>query len=386
MRIAIVCPYDLTVPGGVQQHVDQLGVALARTGDDVAVIGPGPDDVPDGDAGVVRIGVGASAPVPFNESVAPLALHPAVARRTVTALRSFRPDVVHVHEPAVPWVSLAAVARGPRPIVATFHAWSDQDRTYRLARPILRRMLRRVDGLIAVSDAAAAYHAGALGLPLGRFRVVPNGVDVARFRDAEPFAEEQDAERPLVLFVGRLERRKGADVAVRAFLHVKATHPRARLVVVGDGPQRDAVEGLVPAALRGDVRFLGRVPDGDVPRWFATADVYLSPALGGESFGIVLIEALAAGTPVLASDIPGYRSVITAGRTGRLSPPGDADALASDLAELLSTPAARRSLAEAGREAVTAYDWPTVARRVREVYGKAVLGHHARLEGHPPPA
>lgn len=387
MRVAIVSPYDLAVPGGVQQHVEHLANALARRGDDLLVLGPGPDPLPAGntDPEVVRASVGASAKIRFNDSVAPLALMPTAARRTVVALRRFRPDVVHVHEPAVPWVSLAAATRGPRPVVATFHAWSDQDRAYRIARPVLSRLFGRLDGMIAVSSAAAGYHAGALGRPSGQFRVIPNGVDVARFRDAEPMDGEVDPSRPLVLFVGRLEERKGARDAIRAFVQLKTTQPRARMVVVGDGPQRVACEAAVPPALRQDVRFLGRVPDDEVPRWFRTADLYVAPALGGESFGIVLLEAMAAGAPVIASDIPGYRSSVTDGRNGRLVPPGDPVALAKCCDELLSSPKLRTSLVRQAQQEVLRYDWARVASEVREVYGRAVLREHARRSGLVPP-
>ncbi|MFT5222797.1 MAG: phosphatidylinositol alpha-mannosyltransferase, partial [Glaciecola sp.] len=209
MRIAIVSPYDLAVPGGVQQHVEYLANALAERGDDLLVLGPGPDPLPAGNTieQVQRASVGSSTKLRFNASVAPLALAPNSARRTLATLRRFAPDVVHIHEPSVPWVSMTAAARGPRPIVATFHAWSDTDRAYRSARPALSRLFSRLDGFVAVSPVAAKYHAGALGLSEGRFKVIPNGVDVARFRDASPMDGEVDASRPLVLFAGRLEER-----------------------------------------------------------------------------------------------------------------------------------------------------------------------------------
>lgn len=387
MRVAIVSPYDLAVPGGVQQHVDFLADALGRRGDDVLVVGPGPDPLPDSPVGahLDRRAVGVSQGVPFNDSVAPLALLPMAARRTVTTLRQFAPDVVHVHEPVVPWVSLAATAWGPRPVVATFHAWSDHDRIYRATRPLAKRLLRRLGGMIAVSPAAADYHGSALGLPKGRIRLIPNGVQVARFRDAEPIAEHLDPSRPLVLFVGRLEERKGARDAIRAFVQLKTTRPRARMVVVGDGPQRAACEAAVPSGLRGDVTFVGRVPDTEVPRWFRTADLYLAPATGGESFGIVLLEAMAAGTPVIASDIPGYRTSVHDGRNGRLVPPGKPAEFARAAEELLANDRLRASLVTQASTEVERYDWDRVAREVREVYGRAVLQDHARRHGTPPP-
>lgn len=374
MRVALVSPYDLDVPGGVQAHVLELAGALRASGDEVVVIGPG-------GSGPDRVGVGRASKVRFNGSVAPLALDPRAIRRVGDALSTFQPDVVHVHEPMVPWVGPAAVLRGPRPVVATVHAWSDHDRLYRLARPAVQRLIRRVDAWTAVSDAAAQYHAAALGLPRGRFRIVPNGVHVDRFAQAQPFREQVDPDRPLILFVGRLEPRKGLDVLVRAFVGLKAHHPRARLAIVGDGDERDRCQSLVPAGLRPDVTFLGRVPADDLPRWFATADLFVAPARGGESFGIVLIEAMAAGATVVASDIPGYRSVATHDRTACLVPPGDHAALATALGDLVANAGRRSSLAAAAREQVRQYDWEVLATQVREVYGGAVLREHARRHG-----
>lgn len=364
MRIALVSPYDLAVPGGVQSHVEQLAAALTALGDDVEIVGPGP--------GHGHRSVGGSTGIPFNDSVAPIALDPRAAGRTVRTLRDLDPDVVHVHEPAVPWVSLGACLRGPTPIVGTFHAWSSSNRAYRLARPLLRRAVRRLDQLTAVSPAAAAYHAKALGLPEGRFRLVPNGVDVARFSDAEPLPEIVEDDHETLLFVGRLEPRKGLSQLVHAFIELKATRPGLRLLVVGEGPERDVCQALLPGRLRSDVVFLGRVDQDDLPRFYRSADVYVSPALGGESFGIVLLEAMAAGTPVVASDIPGYRTVLSDGKQGRLVPPRDVKALAAALGALLDNPALREAMAREGQRTVDGYDWTRVAAQVRDVYAVAV--------------
>ncbi len=366
MKVALVCPYDIDVPGGVQSHVLHLAEALRRAGDDVEVIAPGTR--PRGDITTV----GGSLRLPFNDSVAPIALGPRAGRATVAALRDFDPDVVHVHEPAVPVVSTAAVLGARAPVVATFHAWSDRARAYGLARHVLRPVLRRIDAHLAVSSAAAAYHGGALGRAPESFEIVPNGVDVRRFADAVPFPQMQDA--PCLLFVGRLEPRKGLDVLLHAFTKLKSTRPDLRLYVVGDGPDRDASRQLLPAGLRSDVVFLGRVGQDELPRFYRSCDLFVAPALGGESFGIVLIEALAAGRPVVASDIPGYASVLTDGVTGRLVPPRDPDALAGAIGALLDNPATARALADAGHEMVSRYDWDAVAQQARRVYTRVVGG------------
>lgn len=360
MRVALISPYDLDVPGGVQSQVLGLADHLTALGDDVVVVGPAARS-----RGRIRA-VGSSTGLAFNDSVAPVALHPLVVQRVRRALSDFRPDVVHVHEPAVPMVSAAAVLTSPAPVVATFHAWSERRAAYSLARPLLRPVLARIDRRIAVSHAAAAYHAAALGEPEGTFEIIPNAVDVARFRDAKPFVPMRD--QPSLLFLGRLEPRKGLTQLIRAFVLLKTELPDLRLYVVGDGPEREEAQALVSGSLRTDVVFLGRVTDEELPRFFRSCDVYVSPALSGESFGIVLIEAMAAGRPVVASDIPGHRSVVRDGVNGCLVPPGDPPALASAIRALFDNPALAKALADEGRAGVADYDWSAVAERVRAVY------------------
>jgi len=309
VKVALVCPYDWSRPGGVRNHVAHLAVFLAAD-HEVRILAPAAAGWPgaataDPLAREVTV-VGRPLPVRYNGSVAPVALSPAVGRRVVAALRAFDPHVVHVHEPIAPLVSLAAAAWGPPPLVATFHAWGRSTRAYRLTQPLAGRVARRLDARIAVSPAAQQYAADALGLPLGAFRVVPNGVDEPAFAAAQPLPELADPGRPLLLFVGRLEPRKGLDVAIRAFLRLRAAGSRLRLCVVGDGPERSRAQEMVPPSLRPDVLFVGRVDAAELPRYHASADLFLAPATGGESFGIVLLEAMAAGLPPVASDIPGY--------------------------------------------------------------------------------
>jgi phosphatidyl-myo-inositol alpha-mannosyltransferase len=204
-----------------------------------------------------------------------------------------------------------------------------------------------------------------------RFEVVPNGVEVARFaRVPERDAAGHDGPETL-LFVGRLEPRKGLATLIEAFVRLRSDRPGVRLVVVGEGPERARCEAALPGSLRRDVRFLGRVDDAALVDAYAEADLYVSPALGGESFGIVLLEAMAAGRAVVASDLPGYRSVVSPGRDGLLVPPGDAAALATALAGLLDDPDRRASMIAAGRATAAAHDWPVVARRLRAVYQRA---------------
>ncbi|MFT6803064.1 MAG: phosphatidylinositol alpha-mannosyltransferase [Nitriliruptoraceae bacterium] len=363
MRVAIVCPYDLERPGGVQQHVLLLAEALRAMGDQVVTIGPGA-------AEGQHVDVGRGRGVRINGSVAPIAVGPGVARRTRLAIERFDPDVVHVHEPSVPSVSMAA-ARSSAPVVTTHHAWAEKAGVYGLLGPLLRGRVRAAAVRIAVSPAAASHHARALRLPTAAFSIVPNGVSVDRFASALPL-DRLHGDAPVLLFVGRLEPRKGFEQAVTAFAYLKARHPDLRLVVVGDGPERERCQSLLPAGLRDDVDMLGRVSDADLCRVYASADIFVAPALGGESFGIVLLEAMAAGCAVVASDLPGFRSVVDDQVTARLVPPGDARAIASSVDALLSNPALRQAQIDAAREAVQAFDWPGVATRIRSVYATAL--------------
>jgi phosphatidyl-myo-inositol alpha-mannosyltransferase len=373
VRIAIVSPYDLQRPGGVQSHVRQLAARLREEGEQVVLVGAGPVGVARGRDTVAEIGVGRARGVPFNGAVAPVALGPLAARRTVRALERLGPDVVHVHEPLVPMVGLAAAFGSAAPLVVTFHAWSEDDRAYRLLRPLGRGLLARTAVAVAVSRAAADYHAAALGIDPASLRIVPNGVDVAPFRRAaDALGAERPPGPPRVVFVGRLEPRKGVLVLARAFRELLDSHPDAVLTVIGDGPQRRELAAVLAGVPPHQVRLGGRVSSAALARTLAEADVAVAPALGGESFGIVLLEAMAARTAVVASDLPGYRSVVTDGRDGVLVPPGDPGRLAATLARLLAAPERRAALVSAGRETAAAHDWTVVAAQLRKVYADAL--------------
>jgi phosphatidylinositol alpha-mannosyltransferase len=367
VKIAIVCPYDWTRHGGVQAHIAALAAHLAAD-HDVRVFAPAAHPVADRSV----IEVGRPVPVRYNRSVAPVALSPLAPRRVLRALRDFEPHVTHVHEPLAPVVSAAAAAFGPRPVVGTFHAWSSSDRLYRAAAPVVRRVAERLAVRIAVSPAAQAFAGEALGLPLGAFRLIPNGVDTASYAKAEPLPELVDPERPLLLFVGRLEPRKGLDVLVRAFLRLRTTRPRLRLCVVGEGPDRQRCQDMIPSSIRPDVLFVGAVSEEAKPRYHASADLYVAPNTGGESFGIVLLEAMSAGLPVVASDIPGFRTVLKDGRQGRFAPPNDAFALAESIDTLLANEKLRQAMAAEGRRTAADYDWSVVGAKVLELYREAL--------------
>jgi phosphatidylinositol alpha-mannosyltransferase len=370
VRIALVCPYDWTRPGGVQAHVAQLATHLSRR-HDVAVFAPHRRGVPPAFPAPAVVDVGRPTPLPYNRSVAPVAIAPTSALRVLRLLRRFAPAVTHVHEPLSPLVSFAAAALAPRPVIATFHSWSDSDRLYRLIAPVGRRVARRLDARVAVSPSAQVFAAEALGVPIGAFRVIPNGIAVDSFA-AAPIEALRDPERPLLLFVGRLEPRKGLDVLVRAFLRVRAAMPNVRLCVVGEGAQRERCQQMIPGSIRHDALFVGHVDEAEKPRYFASADLFVAPNTGGESFGIVLLEAMAAGLPIVASDIPGFRNVMRDGQQGRFVPPGDAPALAETILTLLSNDKLCHALAAEGRRHADEFDWSVVARSIEELYEAVV--------------
>jgi len=358
VKVLIVSPYSWTTPGGVGAHVGHLAQALRTRGHEVRVLAPAEGDV---EPGVVS--VGRSIPVPYNGSVARLAFGPRVAGRIRVALRRYRPDVVHVHEPFAPSVGLLTLLNTRLPIVATFHASISESRAYRVAAPALRPLYRRLAAKIAVSKAACFTIESLFG---DGIRIVPNGVEWSRFASLPPPSGST------ILFLGRMEKRKGAAIAVDAFARLAPALPGAELVLAGEGPERRAVEDAVPAELRERVTFAGRIEPLDLPGTFGHATVVCAPSLGGESFGIVLLEAMSAGRPVVASAIPGYAAVVRDGIDGLLAPPGDAGALASALERLLRDPAAARAMGAAGRARAKAFDWPLVAAEVEEVYRAAV--------------
>ena len=367
VRVALVCPYSLSVPGGVQGQVLGLRRALVAGGCDAVVVAPCDGPAPDDGVAVV----GATIAVPANGSRAPVALGPRTLARAARILRRGGFDVVHLHEPFAPGPAWAALTTCTVPIAGTFHR-SGASRGYVAAGWVLRRMARRLAWQGAVSDEARATARAVLGPAARAIEIIPNGIDLARFAAAEPFPS---GARPAILFVGRHETRKGLGVLLEAYRRIAtapsattASAPAPVLWVVGDGP-----EGARLRAAYTDegIAWMGRVTDAELTRLLKGASVVAAPALGGESFGIVLIEAMAAGTPVVASDIPGYRAL--AGDHAALVPPGDAPALAAALAKALdASPDGAGPGSVAHRRSASAFahtfSMETVAARYREVY------------------
>ena len=352
MRVLLVCPYSLARPGGVQGQALGLGRALRARGVAASVVGPCDGAPPE--PGVVD--VGRCIPFAANGSVAPIAPDPAALRRTVEVLRAEAPDVVHLHEPLVPGPTQAALLWGVAPSVGTFHA-SGRVPAYVWMRPIMRAFASRLALRTAVSPEARDLAERWLG---GACRVLPNGVEVDRFAKADPWP----AERPAVLFVGRHEPRKGLEVLLEAFARLPGD---AVLWVAGEGPETERLLREAPSG-PGRVEWLGRLTDEEMARRLRAAAVLCAPSLHGESFGVVLLEAMAAGTPVVASDIAGYADVARAGREALLVPPGDAVALSGALGRVLTDGALAGELVEAGTARAAAFSMDRLAERFTALY------------------
>lgn len=361
MKVAIACPYAWDAPGGVQVHVEDLARHLIRLGHEVLVLTPAWDGV--GDDGV-RV-VGKPVRLPFNGSVAPVCPDPRSRSRIAAMLEDFGPDVLHAHEPFAPSAAMFSVLSSPAPAVGTFHAYARASVAGRAFRPLLKRVWERLSVRLAVSQASASIAARRFG---GDVEIVPNGVDVDMFRGAAPAPLPPG---PRLLFVNRLEPRKGFVVALQAFRLLSLGLPEALLVVAGDGSERSQVEKL-PHQVRERIVMLGTVPHEELPHYYASADAFLAPATGGESFGIVLLEAMAAGVPVVATDIPGYREVARAGTDALLVRPNHPVELASAARRILVDPGLAASLTSAGRARAEEFRWETVARRIEDAYGRAL--------------
>jgi phosphatidylinositol alpha-mannosyltransferase len=341
--------------------VRELGEEMLRLGHQV--LGLAPIRGSAAEPWVLRIG--RPIDLTYNASNAPIDPRPWSARAVRRALQRFGPDVVHVHEPFAPSTSLWAMLVARAPIVATFHSGATTSRAYDLAAPVLRWLARRIAVRVAVSRAAARFAERRIG---GPFEIVPNGLEVARWWEAEPRKDLGNGTK--LLFCGRLDGRKGFPTALDAFARLAADRADVRMIVAGDGPDRDAVQRLAGGA-RARVTMLGMVPHEELPPIHRACDVYLGTSIGGESFGIVLAEAMAAGLPVVASHIPGYDEVVTDGVDGVLVRARDAAALAAATARVLDDPALAARLAAGGRERAASFDWSVVAAQLVDRYERA---------------
>lgn len=378
MRIALVSPYDWLTPGGVNRHIDYIASAYLERGHDARIIAPASDEVRDAR---VFVAGGATA-IPAGGSVARIALDPFMGGRVRRYLEEQRFDIVHVHEPLMPALPIQ-VLRHSRPAnpevvnVGTFHANRERGAPlYGYSRHLLKRWYRELDGKIAVSPPAARYVGHYFR---GFYNIIPNGIDLARWGDTSipPVPEFEDG-MINVLYVGRAEKRKGLDYLLRAFEILHARQANTRLLVVGpDSRRRRRIEETVSERGQPGVVFIDGPSDSELPRWYRSADIFCSPATGNESQGIVLLEAMAAGLPVVASNIEGYASVITHDLDGMLVRPRDPAALADAVGGLVRNADARAALGAAARRRAEFYSWPRVTQRVLSYYERLIDERHA---------
>ncbi|MFT4087924.1 MAG: glycosyltransferase family 4 protein [Gordonia sp. (in: high G+C Gram-positive bacteria)] len=366
MKIGMICPYSFDVPGGVQAHVVELAEVFIRRGHEVRVLAPA---APETALPEYVDSAGPALAIPYNGSVSRVNFSPKGYHRLRRWIQDNEFDVLHVHEPNAPSLSMLSLMVATGPIVTTFHTATTKSLWLSLFDGMLRQFRERISGKIAVSELARRWQMESLGNDAVE---IPNGINVAQFARAEPL-DGFPAPGRTIVFLGRYdEPRKGIDILMRALPQIVARFPDITVLVVGGGNERALTKRA--GDLAGRLRFLGMVDDATKARALRSADAYVAPNLGGESFGIVLVEAMAAGAAVVASDLVAFSRVLDAGRAGRLVSTGSPNALAEAVIGLLDDDEERAALVERGRERAQLYDWSRVADQIEQVYETVTLG------------
>ena len=365
MKVAMVSPYDYTWPGGVTTHVSQLSKELSSIGHEVHILAPHSilDESKRGNPSFVPLG--RSIPVPSGGSIARLSFSWWLYGKIATILEQESYDVIHIHEPSAPILPLVVLEYSKSVNIATFHAYCDRPCVYDLGRLAVRRWQKKLHGGIAVSPAALSRVERNADI---NYQVIPNGIDIDHFAAAvSPIYELKDG-KINILFVGRLERRKGLKYLIEAFLKLKWECPNIRLIIVGPGDLDKENRYILGASNSEDIVIVGRVSYEELPRYYASSDIFCSPATGSESFGIVLLEAMASSKPVVASDILGYRDVIKDSQQGLLFANKDCDSLVGALKSIIDNPDLGARMGVFGRKTVESYRWSSIAKQVEGYY------------------
>ena len=377
MKIALVSAYDLAQPGGVGDHITHLACHFERMGQTVRIIAPWSGNaMQPRPPGLYQIGT--VVPVPSNGSVARISLSPTVSKRVKQILRDEAFDIVHLHEPLLPALPITVLRHSNAVNVGTFHAYRQSNIGYFYGKPILKYLFRKLHGRIAVSLPALEFVSQYFDAD---YDIIPNGIDLEWFGPGvEPLPELRDG-RPTILFVGRYsEPRKGLKYLLRALPEVRRVIPNVRLVIVGKGrPQH--IQRYLTTHGHDEVVLAGCVSRHDLARYYASCDVFCAPSTGGESFGIVLLEAMASGLPVVASQIPGYASVMRDGQEGALVEPKRPEQLARALIRLLQAPDMRQRMASQGQITAKEYSWEKVSRRVLKYYRDVAVPQQRLMRG-----
>jgi len=373
VKIGLVSPYDYSFPGGVVNHIAYLAHNFIKWGHKVKIVAPCP-----------KVGsryfeeevtpIGKPLPVPFAGAIARIPISPLLPMQIDEILANEDFDILHLHEPFTPMICLSALLKSNCINVGTFHAYHNKPRVYWLGKPIFRRWLHRLHGKITVSKPALEYVSRHLP---GDYRIIPNGIDTQQFCLDAPQRKEFTDGKINILFVGRLEQRKGLGYLLNACAKIKNSLHNSRLIIVGPGTMlRHRYEKLVEdMGLTDNVAFVGFVPSDELPSYYRSADIFCAPATGGESFGIVLLEAMACGKPVVATNIQGYASVLANGEEGLLVPPRDEKSLANALLSLLNDKNLRLKMGAKGRTKAEKYSWPNISRQVMDFYNSLLNSH-----------
>jgi phosphatidyl-myo-inositol alpha-mannosyltransferase len=368
VKIGLVSPYDFASPGGVNDHVRHLAVELQALGHESRIFAPSSrTDVGFDAARFYRIGTPIAIPV--NDSVARITLSFHLANEVAGIVADEGFDVLHFHEPLMPALPMTMLRMSNTANVGTFHAFARSNVGYFYGRPFLQPYLAHLHRAIAVSEPARTFVSRYF--PDFEMKVIPNGVDVDVYKPGHPPIRHLRDENLNILFVGRLEKRKGLGDLLRAYRTMSLRVPQSRLIIVGDGPLRGRLESYISRHRLNNVVMAGFVPDSVKPRYYASADIFCAPATGAESFGIVLLEALASGLPVVATEVPGYMSVLEPGRDSITVPPKNWRELAASLVILARDAELRSRLADYGLHKARRYSWKVVASEVIEVYQQA---------------
>ncbi len=380
MKIALVSPYDFAFPGGVTNHISALEHHFTQMGHQVKVIAPVSRAV--SAFGDRFIPIGKPRPVPAGGSICRVTISPWLSSRIKAVLEAEKFDIVHLHEPLMPMLCTTVLRLSNAATIGTFHAFSARPGYdflgYNFGKPfstiLLKRWFRKLDGKIAVSKPAMEFVRRYFP---GYYNIIPNGIDLDHFSPDIPPIDEFSDGKVNILFVGRLEKRKGANYLLKAYQRVKQEIPDSRLIIVGPGTRlRKKYEKQVMRSGLKDVVFVGYAAYDELPRYYKTADVFCAPATGWESFGIVLLEAMAVGKPVVASDIGGYASIVTHGVDGLLVPPKDEEVLAQALISLMTDESLRQQMGARGRVKALEYSWENIAQKI--------LNYYVRVLSEPP--
>ncbi len=377
MKIALVTPYDFPYPGGVTEHTTALAHALQQRGHDIHILaacsGYKKSDFPN--LHIIDRNV---IPIPIGGTIARISLSPLIYFKIKRLLHKENFDVIHLQEPLTPgigwWVLMQQAMLDNTVLVGTFHAYHDQQGwLYRQGRPLLKHLFSKLDALIAVSEAARQFSIKSFP---GTYHIIPNGIDLARFGRSLPIKQHPNKKDITILFVGRLDERKGFSTLLEAFLQIKSAYPHLRLKVVGpfEANACQAYETLIQnrGFSRDVVDFVGYVSPKELPPVYHSADIFCAPSQGFESFGIVLLEAMAAGLPIVASNITGYRAIVTHNEEGYLVPPSHPEALAQALRNLLEDPGKRTLMGQQGQRKAAYYCWDNIIDQIYNLYEETI--------------